>query len=426
MARPRLALAILVILVLLYFAGNYLLTPTIRSMRAEGLIPGSESEWRVLGSLLKTIPTAVGLALMVLWAVLADKIGRRGLILGLALAMAGSLVLVSTARNYDQLLAYFTIFGVGLVGISPIVYAFVADIMPSHRRGAGYAAYYAASVVGMIVGLAIGAALSWRLAYLATGVAIALAALPLYAASRGIEIGHAERVEVGKFSFRKVVESLKCRTLAIMLAQQILWTIPWGMLALWSVDYIMTRWGLPKVLASLVLIVATASIAVGHVVGGLLSDRLVRKGDVLGRVKISVLGICVGYAAMVAMLAYPYPYGSTSASSLLPPMLLAAAGMMFTTFAYPNISSVISDVVKPEVRSTVFSFYNFINSGGWALGPLIYGALVDALMSWGLDERTALLYSAVGIVSLWIGCIVAWLAVGKTYPRDRIYAQPSG
>jgi len=122
------------------------------------------------------------------------------------------------------------------------------------------------------------------------------------------------------------------------------------------------------------------------------------------------------------MFIYPYPYGSTSLSALLPPVILALTGLLFTTFAYPNISSVISDCVRPEYRGTVFSIYNILNTAGWATGPALYGILVKYFMN-SYPERTAIMYAAVGLESLWLISLAIWLLVAKTYPRDRISAE---
>ncbi|WFO76377.1 MFS transporter [Desulfurococcaceae archaeon MEX13E-LK6-19] len=390
----------------------------------EGLIPGTKEDWRVYAGLLRTIPQIIGLALSFLWGVLADKIGRRKVLAVLGVMMGLSLLAVATARSYIELMIYFTIFGIAITGIGPVIYAFIADVVPSEKRGSGYAVYYASSVLGMAIGLVIaGILLTWRYAYLTTGLAVLVFAIPLYVISRGVTIGYAEKKEVGKYGLRKALKALAIPTVLIIILQIIAWTIPWGMLSLWAVNYFEVKWGVSKKSASLVVSIAVLSIALGHVIGGTLSDRRVKKGDILARVKIPIIGIIIGYAAMVAMLTYPYPYGKEDLLTLLPPAILALCGMMFTTFAYPNINSVISDVVKPEIRGTVFSVYNVLNTIGWAVGPVIYALLSKYFMDIGFEEKQALMYSAVLIVSLWIISLIAWIILAKTYPRDKARAE---
>lgn len=417
---PVFILVVMGFMVLFYFAGNYMIAPILETLHKEGIIPGRENEWRFWAGLLRTVPIAVGLAFTFFWGVLGDKVGRRGLIAVLGVIMGAALILVSTSTSYLTFLAFMTLFGIGLQGIGPVIYAFIADVVPSERRGFGYAIYYASSVFGMVVGLVLaGMLFHWRTAYMVSGVPVILLAILVYAVSAGVTVGYADKEAVmGEYSLREALREALTPSVLIIILQILAWAIPWGMLAHFSVDYIMTRWGLPKFWATLVILVATISIAFGHIIGGAISDRLAERMGPRGRPYVSIFGIAVGYAAMVAMLAYPYPYGDTSIGALLPPMLLAAFGMMFTTFAYPNISTVISDCVRPEHRGTVFSFYNILNSGGWAIGPSIYGALVYFLAPTKELVPTAMMYSAVGITSLWLISLAAWVLLLRHYPRD--------
>lgn len=412
----------LALLVLSYFAGDYMLAVAIDSMHQEGIIPGTIETWRTYASLLKTVPGIIGLILNIVWGVLADKLGRPRLLFILGITMGLSLALVSLSMNYIYLLLILTIFGVAKIGIGPVIYAFIPDIMPPEKRGLGYAAYYAPSVLGFVAGMIIGGILFyWRTAYLIVGLMVLISATPLYLLSKGIRIGYAEKKLVEKkYRFIDALRAAMNKTIMLMIVQIIPWTVPWGFITLFAVDYIMKRWGLTKPVASGILALAALSIAIGHILGGKLADNLVRKGDINGRVKVSVIGIIIGYLTMLGMFIYPYPYGSTALIDLLPPVILALAGLLFTTFAYPNISSVISDCVYPEYRGTVFSLYNILNTSGWAIGPVVYGLLTGYYISIGMPEKTALMYAAVIIEALWLISLIVWIIVGKTYPKDRI------
>ena len=418
-----LILLFLALFVLFYFAGDYMLAATLKDMRAEGLIPGTEETWRARAGLLKTVPGVIGIVLSIVWGVLADKIGRPRLVFLLGMVMGLGFVAIGASSSYLLLFLAMTIMAIAKIGIGPVVYAMVSDVTPPEKRGVGFAAYYAATVLGFIVGLVMGGILFyWRTAYYLTGILVIGFAVPLYLLTRTVTIGFSEQEPAGAsaYSFRGALRAAMNRTVLLMMAQILPWTIPWGFITVFAVDYIMTRWGLSKELASLILAVSALSIAVGHVVGGKWADKLVSKGDILGRVRVSVIGIIVGYMAMIGMLAYPYPYGSTRILDLIPPTLLALVGLMFTTFAYPNISSVISECVRPEYRGTVFAFYNILNTLGWAIGPTLYGALVATLMSIGVAEKEALMYAAIALTSLWLASLTVWILLKNTYPRDRI------
>ncbi|MGC9108578.1 MAG: MFS transporter, partial [Infirmifilum sp.] len=298
-ARPRIGtiLASLFLLVLSYFMGYYMLNPIMRTLHDEGLIPGTtEENWRFYGGLIASALQGIGLIFSFLWGVLADKKGRRPVLLVLGLVMSIGLLLVPTSRAYDQLLVYFLVFGLGYVGVGPVIYAFISDAIPPESRGKGYAYYYVASVLAMIVAIIVaGVLLTWRIAYTITGIIVLLTTISLYLSSRGVTIGFSEsKRELKAYRFREAIPSLKKKTVLLILLMIVPWTIPWGMLSVWSIDYIHTKWGVPLENASLIIAMATFSIAVGHILGGTLSDRIVKKGDISGRTKIPLFGVALG------------------------------------------------------------------------------------------------------------------------------------
>jgi len=404
--------AALALFVISYMMGYYMLNPILKTLRLEGLIIGAtEAEWRFYAGLIATVLQGVGLATTLLTGVLADRWGRRPVILVLSVIMGLGLLLVSTAGDYWQLLSFFALYGAGYVGMGPAMYAFISDIFPSERRGLGYAVYYSSSVLAMILGIVTaGALLSWRSAYAAVGLATVILGILLVTLSK--ESGARAPATSAEYSLRKALPSLSNPAVATVLLMITPWTIPWGMLSVFSIDYISTKWGLPTATASLIIALATLSIAVGHIVGGLLSDRIAGREGLAGRTKVSVLGVAVGYAAMSLMILYPYPRGDASLQSLLPPALLALAGMMFTTFAYPNVNTVLSEVVAPEYRGTVFAVYNVLNNLGWTLGPLFYTSLLLAFSS-SMTLYDAMTSAAFATVSLWLLALAAWVYLRK-------------
>ncbi len=416
------------LLVLAYFAGDYMYGAVNPVMHQEGIIPGTEETWRTYAGLIRTVSGLAGLALTIIWGVLADKLGRPRLLFIISVSMGVSIALVGGAINYVYLLIIMTIFGIFKIGIGPVIYAFIPDVMPPEKRGIGYAAYYASSVLGFITGMVIGGILFyWRTAYLLVGLMVIIFSIPLYLFSRSIRIGFVEEAKpVKKYKFMDALKAALNRTVLLVMIQIIPWAMPWGFVTVFAVDYLEKRWGLSRAYASGVLAIAALSIAIGHILGGRLGDSLVRKGDLRGRAKVSIIGIVIGYLAMLGMFIYPYPYGSTAITDLLPPVLLALGGLLFSTFAYPNISSVMSDCVLPEYRGTVFSLYNILNTAGWAIGPTLYGVLVGYFMSGGLGVKTALMYAAVSVEALWIIALITWFIIMKTYPQDIVSTKHGG
>ncbi|MDF1553224.1 MAG: MFS transporter [Deferrisomatales bacterium] len=95
----------------------------------------------------------------------SDRVGRRVLVRsGLALlAVAASLLSVST--TYGQLLASYTLLGMGVAAFTPTMMSLVADSSPATHLGRAYGWYTTSLYVGMSVGPAVGGYLASHWGY---------------------------------------------------------------------------------------------------------------------------------------------------------------------------------------------------------------------------------------------------------------------
>jgi predicted MFS family arabinose efflux permease len=117
-----------------------------------------------------------------LFGQLADRIGRRRVLICCLCAFAAANLLTAAATNLPYLLAARLLAGAVAAGVSPSVYALVAGIAPLDRR----ATWLAIVVSGLLVSLAIGApvggvagaAVGWPSVFFAlAGASLALACL---------------------------------------------------------------------------------------------------------------------------------------------------------------------------------------------------------------------------------------------------------
>ncbi|MGC9012621.1 MFS transporter [Thermogladius sp.] len=416
-------LVFLALLVLAYFTANYMYAAVVKPMWREGVIPGREFEYEAIAGLyLVTIPSIVAIALSVPMGVVADKVGKVKTILFSGLLMGVGLLLVGASTSFLLLSVAFTLFAVGMQGVYPALMGSIADTVPVSKRGLGYAAYYASTVVGYPLGLATGLLLSWRLGYTLLGaLVVALTLAAAAALSRAYRRLRVEAGGVSEYRFSGALKSITSPAVVALLVLIFFWGMPWGAITRYAVNFLEDAWGVGRAVAAAILTLASISIIVGHVAGGVLADRRVRAGDVLGRVKVSLLGVAVGIAVMLSFVLYPYPYGDESLASLLPPAALALLGMMFTTLSYPNISSVLSEVVRREYRATVFAVFNILNSLGWGVGPTLYGALKAYLVeSLGYSIPWASKVSIATVVLLWLVPLAVWALMLGLYPKSRV------
>lgn len=415
-------LILLALLVLAYFSANYMYANVVKPMWQEGVIPGQEYEYEAIaGFYLVTIPSIVAVSLSLPLGVLADKLGKGRMLLLTGLLMGLGLIVVASSPNLIGLSLGFALFAVGMQGIYPAIMGSIADTVPEAKRGIGYASYYASSVLGNIVGLLIGLVVYWRTGYIMLGLLTVIFTIVLWTMLTRIYRSLQTPSTPGTQWGRGATRAATTKAVVLMYIMIFFWGMPWGAISRYSVNFIQDAWGVSRTTATLVIILASVSIVVGHILGGTLADRRVSKGDLLGRVKVSIVGVVLGMLVMLAFIQYPYPRGEEKLVSLIPPVVLAVGGMMFTTFAYPNISSVLSEVVKPEYRGTVFAVFNILNNLGWGIGPTLYGALKAYLVeTMGFSIAEASRYSITSIVLLWIIPLAIWLLMIKEYPRHRV------
>src|SRR5262245_15746079 len=84
---------------------------------------------------------------------LADRVGRRRVLIYSLLAFAAANLLTVLAANLPSLLAVRLLAGTAAAGVSPSIYALVGDAAPSDRR----ATWLALVVSGLLASLALGA-----------------------------------------------------------------------------------------------------------------------------------------------------------------------------------------------------------------------------------------------------------------------------
>ncbi len=102
---------------------------------------------------------------------LGDRIGRRRVIVGSALALALATALAAGSRNLGDLIFWRMVQGLLTPGVLAVTLAYIHDEWPAGGTGSATAAYVSGTVVGGFVGRAVTGAvadrLGWRPAFLA-------------------------------------------------------------------------------------------------------------------------------------------------------------------------------------------------------------------------------------------------------------------
>jgi len=431
----RLVLVFFILMLMMLYADQNLIAPMVITLRDEGIIMGGEQDWYYYAGLLATVPVLSGIATTFIWGYLADKLSRR--ILFAAAVLTGEIPCFLTAftQNYYQMLILRALTGVGINGAAPVARALIADLYPPEERGKGYALYNFGSGFGVLLGMMLAAivlttGLSWRVPFM-LAAAPNFILVPLFLlVIKEVRIGYAEPeikklYEMGieykfRINLREFAAALAATpTLIFIYLQGVPGTFPWGAIPYWAPTFFQKTWGLSEATATMIVFVAGLGMMIGYFVGGMLSDILQRKGYAKARLFIPFAGILTGTFTMIMLLTYPYPFGDESLTALMPVLLISLLGMVFVTFAAPNVPAVLSEISLPEHRGTIFGIFNITDNIGSAFGPTIASFFMVMFLSWGFQEPSNMKLGLITISLFWVPCALLWLPAFRTYLRDK-------
>jgi MFS family permease len=157
----------------------------------------------------------------------------------------------------------------------------------------------------------------------------------------------------------------------------------------------------------------TALLGLGSVVGilggGVLADRLLRRGIVNARVYVVAFGSMFATAIMLPAF--------LSTNLLVTAPLLFVGGALLTLPVAPA-EAIVSDVVVAELRGRAATVRSAVRALS-TVGPLLIGGLSTLLVSHGgLDRADGLRLAIVALTPLYaIGGLIMLLAA-RTYPGD--------
>ena len=372
--------------------------------------------------------------------ILADR-WRRGTLL--AIAMVIWTVCMGLGAIAPSLLFLFVSrLGVGAVEAnSPASYSLIADYYPLASRARMMGRYQMGGAVGGLIGVALAGPLvdefGWRSAFwmwIPFGV---LSAVMLFrvpepargAQDRAFHMEERQRLDVdtepgllpdfnlpdpprvgtldyAAASWREVMSELvRIRSMWFGLMSLTISSFLIGALGAWGIEFFKRAHDLSATEAGFAAPVIGAGAAVGILGGGIVSDRLLKAGDLNARVHVTaVASVAASLFLLPAILT-----GSLPAS-----MVLFFFGALCLTAPVAPSEALVSDVVPGELRGRAASVRSVVRALA-ALAPVLVGSISDAFDG---DLRLALamfvpLYAIGGLVMLF---------AARTYPADLAYA----
>ncbi|HWF23042.1 MAG TPA: MFS transporter [Acidimicrobiales bacterium] len=412
--------------------------------------------------LLVAVSSLVAAVASVPFGILADRV-RRVLVLGIAISFWGAAMIWSaTVSSFGELLLTRLVLGVLTAAAGPIVASLVGDYFHSAERGRIYGYVLAGELLGAGLGFAVTgdiAALSWRAAFAVLGIPAFIlawyvfrlpepargATAPLEPAPGSAVIAAIEPAkvepgqpvpdepEVEETDAQRLVreqgvlpdEDRVLRTdgkrLGIIEATKFVFRIRTNVILIvasacgyyflagvqtFGVEFVRDQYSVGQVLANFLMLLIGAGALVGVLLSGRISDGLLRRRYVNGRILVPAL------AAAITTIMFIPALLTRSVLMALPYIVIAA---FMLSAQNPPIDAARLDIVPSSLWGRAEGLRTLLRTGAQALAPLLFGAVSQYVFGGG---RSGLQWTfIVMLLPLAANAVILFRAL-RTYPRD--------
>ena len=332
---------------------------------------------------------------------MADRYGRRPVILACLLAMLAGMTLAATSQSVWQLSVWRVLTGLGVGGMLAAVNAVTAEVSNARWRSLCVSMMVIGYPIGSVIGGTFAATLlrqgDWRVVF-EVGAAATAAFIPLVVfwlpetpAFLALPLHHDGGTRTSMTELFK--HGLRWTTVLITLAY----------FMHFSSHYFILKWA-PKIVADMgfaqsaaagVLVQAQIGGTIGGVVFGLLSQ------------KISLRGLTISALCGAAVMLVVFGHGQANLSEL---SWMAFSTVMFTNSGIVGLYAMLARVYPTALRGTGTGFVIGVGRGAAALAPMLVGWLFN--QGQGLQVVAAVMAGAALIAA------VALLGVRYDAPLD--------
>jgi MFS family permease len=315
---------------------------------------------RATVGLLFTLSTLAGAIVSIPAGLLADRFGRREIVVVSAIILGLSQLAIAVASDVRLDLALQFAGGCGAGAAQAALYAIVVDRAPANQVGRAMGWMTLALQVGFLSGPAIAGVLAPFLSLRAD--LVATTALTIVPIALSFLFGGGRRRPAGEnmlATLHDVVTSPAFVPIALgLFAGTILWGTTQAYLPLFGKEQL----GLPAAYIGYMLTIQAVANGASRVPGGRIVDRVPTKGWI-------VAGGTIGYA--LAVLVLPH------ATGFWLPTLVLVVGVPFMATAFVALAVSFSSLGTSAGRGTAMGFYGAVLFSGLAAGPAIFGAVMQ-------------------------------------------------
>ncbi|MGO2557595.1 MFS transporter [Brachybacterium sp.] len=349
------------------------------------------------------------------WAMLADKYGRKKILILVTGVWGLWTVASGFAPNFTWLLILYSISVIGTVASEPIINGLLPDLFKQSQRGRAYGTIRAIGTgVGIVIGPAIGLFAmgdnpdgdAWRYAMWTMGGISILSGVLIAMWVKDPRQNTAREdmmAEAGTFKVADAVRLFKIPTVSLMAGMVVLVT-SLVLLAFYP-NFLVVERGLTIFQATLAMSAFSIGAVFSSYLGGRLADVFVRKFGEKGRIMLMQIYL-VAFGATVAV-ATQIPYEGFAAGTTLSFLL----GLVFSIGFSGCVLPMVSNVVPRQLSATAFAMlFSFIQGGITALMALGLGFLAEAFSS-------QMMFLWFVVVPYLLNALY-WTLFYRTYPKD--------
>ncbi|MCW5849367.1 MAG: MFS transporter [Anaerolineae bacterium] len=342
-----------------------------------------------------------------LWAIAADKYGRKRVLFIVTGAWGIWTILAGFAQSYTQLLILYTIGVAGTVGAEPIVQGMVPDLFKDEERGKAFGTIRStAGLGGLILTPLIGQLANvengWRIGMFIMGaIAIVSGVLILFMVhepKRAAGPGHSEA-----FDLKAMRGLLKTPTILLMAGTIVFVTLL--VLQSFFVTYFVKVRGFETPAAAWLMTVWLGGFMISSLAGGLLGDWFEQRFGPKGRIMMYQI-YCVVFAVM-AYLTMQVDWGHGPVIYGLSFLFGLVSAVGFSGAIAPMVSAVVPRALSATAFGLLFALIQGLVS---ALLSLFAGNLAE---QYGLSNVMFWMITVPYAVNA-----VYWFLFYPYYPKD--------
>ncbi len=312
---------------------------------------------------------------------LADRFGRRNIILASLGVWSAITLLTGYARSYPELLTARALMGISEACYLPAALAMIADYHGERTRSLATGLHQSGLYMGIVLGGAgggwMGQQFGWRAAFVVLGgfgVAYAAVLIPLL--RRSTAAGRAQRPSVGR---------LAAMPFAIFTTANTFTSIAYWCVYTWLPYYLYERFRMSLAEAGFAatFYIQVASFA-GILAVGTLADRWSRSNP-RARVLTQAIGLTIA-GPFLLLVGY-----TDSSWILIAALILFGLGRgLFDC----NVMPVVCQVVEPELRATAYGVLNCASCLGGGAMAMAAGLLKSAIGLGGTLQTSGVILAA--------------------------------